>query len=141
MIADRVFLDTVFVQALLNRADHFHAQSVSLFQKFTTYTEIWTTEAVLTEIANALSVLNRAGAVRFLDGAYHAPNVKIAAIDTGLFHRALDLYRRRSDKEWGMTDCISFVVMQEQGISNALTADHHFEQAGFNLLMENKPVS
>jgi hypothetical protein len=132
----RVFLDTAFVQALLNRADQFHNQAVLLFQHLGDVTEVWTTEAVLTEIGNALSAIDRAGAVRFLDGAYRSPTVKIATVDASLFQRGLDLFRNRSDKEWGMTDCISFVLMREKGIADALTADHHFEQAGFNTLMK-----
>ena len=46
------------------------------------------------------------------------------------------LYRERADKEWPLTDCISFVVMQEHGLAEALTADHHFEQAGFKALLK-----
>lgn len=53
-----------------------------------------------------------------------------------LFVRGIDLYARRPDKERGLTDCISFLVMQEQGITHALTADHHFEQAGFTMLLK-----
>jgi predicted nucleic acid-binding protein len=54
---------------------------------------------------------------------------------------ALELYRGRSDKDWGMTDCASFVVMAENGISDALTADQHFKQAGFRPLMLEEPSS
>jgi hypothetical protein len=53
-----------------------------------------------------------------------------------LFEAGTDLYSRRSDKEWSLTDCISFVVMQEQGIGEALTGDRHFEQAGFRALLK-----
>ena len=43
----------------------------------------------------------------------------------------LGLYESRPDKEWSLTDCISFVVMKKEGIVEALTEDRHFEQAGF----------
>ena len=46
------------------------------------------------------------------------------------------LFAARKDKDWSLTDCISFVVMQEHGITDALTADHHFEQAGFVALLK-----
>jgi predicted nucleic acid-binding protein len=46
-----------------------------------------------------------------------------------------DLYRNRADKNWSLTDCISFVVMKRKGITEALTGDHHFEQAGFKALL------
>ena len=52
-----------------------------------------------------------------------------------LYARAFTLYRQRPDKEWGMVDCISFVVMQERGLTDALTTDEHFGQAGFRVLM------
>jgi predicted nucleic acid-binding protein len=48
----------------------------------------------------------------------------------------LDLYASRFDKAWSLTDCISFVVMEQQGIREALTGDHHFEQAGFVALLK-----
>jgi predicted nucleic acid-binding protein len=49
--------------------------------------------------------------------------------------RALTLYEARKDKQWGLTDCISFVVMKEQGVETAATADRHFTQAGFSILL------
>jgi predicted nucleic acid-binding protein len=54
---------------------------------------------------------------------------------TELFEAGIDLYSRRPDKEWSLTDCISFVVMQERGITEALTGDYHFVQAGFSILL------
>ncbi len=52
------------------------------------------------------------------------------------FERGLELYERRPDKEWSVTDCISFAVMTERGVSEALTNDRHFEQAGFQILLK-----
>ena len=54
---------------------------------------------------------------------------------TALMDRGIALFAARADKEWGLTDCISFVVMQEHNMTEALTADHHFEQAGFSALL------
>ena len=59
----------------------------------------------------------------------------VVNVDTPLLTRALQLYRDRSDKAWGLTDCISFVVMQEQGLMDAVTADEHFLQAGYRALL------
>ena len=53
-----------------------------------------------------------------------------------LWQEGFDLYQRRLDKEWSLTDCISFVVMQREGITDALTGDKHFEQAGFTALLK-----
>jgi len=132
----RIFLDTVFVQALLNRRDQYHDQAKALLNRVRTAFEIWVTEAVLVEIGNALSSMNRSGAVDFIRSCYTTPNIKVVTVDTTLFKRALDLYDNRSDKEWGLTDCISIVVMQDYGLTEALTADEHFKQAGFRALLE-----
>ena len=56
--------------------------------------------------------------------------------DAGLMDRGLAIFAERQDKDWPLTDCISFVVMQEQGITEALTGDRHFEQAGFVAMLK-----
>lgn len=53
-----------------------------------------------------------------------------------VFEQALDLYHRRPDKHWSMTDCISFLTMRDRGLTEALTTDHHFVQAGFKILLK-----
>lgn len=57
-----------------------------------------------------------------------------------LIERAFALYRARPDKEWGLTDCVSFVVMNDGGLTEALTSDEHFRQAGFNALLHSEPA-
>ena len=135
----RLFIDTAFVQALFNGADALHEAARGWAQEVEAAAELWTTEAVLVEVGNALSAINRAGAVAFMDQAYQAANVKVVPTETALLQRALQLYRSRDDKQWGMTDCISFVVMREQNLTDALTADKHFAQAGFTPLMAGNP--
>lgn len=98
-------------------------------------TEVWVTEAVLTEVGNALSAVNRDAAVRFIQQCYHTANIRVVTVDTQLLTRALELYEARPDKTWGLTDCISFVVMHEQGLTDAVTADKHFLQAGYRALL------
>ena len=63
------------------------------------------------------------------------PVFQLVRATSELIQRGNNLYCKRADKEWPLTDCISFVVMQDQGLSEALTADHHFEQAGFQALL------
>jgi predicted nucleic acid-binding protein len=63
------------------------------------------------------------------------PSVEIIPLTDQLYFRALQLFQEREDKEWGLTDCISFVVMDDEGITEALTADGHFRQAGFHALL------
>ena len=63
------------------------------------------------------------------------PNLEIVPLSEQLYRRSLDLYRQHQDKEWGLTDCVSFAVMRERKITDALTADDHFRQAGFRILL------
>jgi predicted nucleic acid-binding protein len=66
-------------------------------------------------------------------------NVQIIPASTALMDEGLALFRARSDKRWGLTDCMSFVTMQQNGVRDALTSDHHFEQAGFRALLRETP--
>jgi len=100
-----------------------------------------TTRTVLVEIGNALSKPRyRPAAVRLLYALEADPTVEIIPLSEQLYVQAFQLYRERPDKEWGLTDCISFVVMQEHGMTDALTTDEHFQQAGFRVLLrEDSP--
>lgn len=133
----RFFLDTAFVQALLNKNDQYHGIAKLRLNELRTAKEVWITEAILIEIGNALSVAHRAAAVRFINQCYATPNIHVVPVDTKLLNRALDLYDERADKEWGLTDCLSFVVMSDQSLTDAMTPDRHFLQAGFRALMRD----
>ena len=133
--SDPLFLDTVFIQALLNRRDRYHAEAKRLSYRLRTASVVWVTEAIFLELAAALSAIDRQTASSFIRLAYTTGNLKVASIDSPLFFRALSLYESRPDKQWSLVDCISFIVMQDQGLKLALTADKHFVQAGFQTLM------
>lgn len=60
--------------------------------------------------------------------------VRVEMLDD-LFWRGFHLFESRPDKHWSLTDCTSFVIMEEHGMTEALTADHHFQQAGFTALL------
>ena len=102
-------------------------------------TEPWqlvTTRAVLLEVANFLAQPNtRALVVGALENCERDPLIEILPFSDELYAKAFALYRSRTDKSWGLTDCASFVVMRERDIPEALTADEHFEQAGFVALL------
>ena len=101
-----------------------------------TPTRLVTTRAVLIEIGNALSKPRyRRAAVALLDALEADPRVEIVPVTDALYLEALQLFRARPDRKWGLTDCISFIVMRERGITDALTTDEDFEQAGFRALL------
>ena len=134
------FIDTSYVIALANTADRYHERASALaLQPLGPFI---TTEAVLTEIGNALARLRwRQYAVSILQRLQEDPDIEVVPVSSALFGRALRLYGERMDKEWGLTDCISFLVMQDRVMTEALTTDQHFQQAGFRaLLLEDGPV-
>lgn len=132
-----LFLDAAFAIALSAPADQHHSRAVELADALEhSSARLVTTEAVLLEIGNALSrQRHRRAAVQMLQSLYTDPRVEIVAIANSLVLRGLTLFSRHADKEWGLTDCISFVVMRERGIRAALTSDEHFGQAGFDVLL------
>ncbi|MEH1924890.1 type II toxin-antitoxin system VapC family toxin [Nostoc sp.] len=137
MNQERLFLDTVFIQAVLNKNDQYHHQAKALFPRVRNAFEVCVTEAVLIEVGNALSAVHRTASVQFINQCYQTDNIKVVSVDTQLLMRALELYHSRQDKNWGLTDCISFIVMKEQGLIYAVTADIHFVQAGFVALLRS----
>ena len=128
-----VFLDTEYAIAISSLKDQRHDQAMLLRARLMAErTRLVTTWAVILEIGNALSKQRyRASAVRLIASLLADPNVEVLSFSPELFARAFRLYAERADKEWGLTDCVSFVVMSDRRISEALTADEHFQQAGF----------
>jgi predicted nucleic acid-binding protein len=116
-----------FIKKAVILADHLTAQGSRLI----------TTRAVLLEIGNALAKQKyRQAAVGLLESLEQDPDVEIIPLTDALYAKGFAIYRQRPDKEWGITDCMSFVVMQERGLREALTGDEHFEQAGFTALLK-----
>jgi predicted nucleic acid-binding protein len=129
------FADTYFFIALLFENDEAHAEAQAQIAGLSgrLYTSVW----VLTEVADALATPGRRERfLPFLRFLQTSPLVTIVPAEQSLFDRGALLYSQRPDKSWSLTDCISFVVMQDYGLRDALTGDHHFEQAGFNVLMK-----
>lgn len=135
MNGDRLFLDTAYVLARVDRRHQHHRLAVALGRRVRDAAEVWTTEAVLIEIGNGLSATHRDEAVRFIRQCYQTSNIRVESLDTPLLSRALTLYEARPDKLWGLTDCISFAVMENHRLTEALTSDRHFHQAGFRALL------
>jgi predicted nucleic acid-binding protein len=134
-----MFLDTAYAIALSSPGDDYHDLAAALAGQIkSTGARLVTTRAVMLEIGNSLSRQRfRHIANRLLSALEADSNVEIVPLSEGLYRQAVQLYQQRPDKEWGLTDCTSFVVMQERGISDALTTDDHFRQAGFRALLRN----
>jgi len=136
MSDERILLDTAFVLALLNRSDQDHAKAKELLPRVRAAREIWTTEAILVEIGNGLSgISHRQAAFAFIKKCYATSNTHIVNVTSVILDRALNLYHDRKDKTWGVTDCISFIVMNDEHLTDAMTPDGDFQQAGFRALM------
>ena len=135
---NEVFLDTAYAIALSSVRDSFHDKAVEIAHQLREEnTKIVTTRAVLLEIGNALAKIRyRPAAIQLLNAIEYDPNIGIVPLTDSLYSQALHLYQDRPDKEWGLVDCISFIVMQERDINHALTTDDHFRQAGFTPLLQ-----
>jgi predicted nucleic acid-binding protein len=129
-----IFADTFYFLALLNQGDAAHQKARTVSEQLTN--PILTTAWVLTEVADALATPNlRQVFLSLMENLRSDPSTTIVAPSHALFEQGLNFYAERPDKDWTLTDCISFVVMQQYGITEALTGDHHFEQAGFRALL------
>jgi uncharacterized protein len=134
-----VFLDTSFVIALVNKDDPYHARAKALDEQLlkegTVLLLHW---GILFEIADGFARLTRRNlGLRLLARLTGEAGYEIVPVTESLLQEALDLYRSRIDKEWGLTDCTSFVLMRQLGVAEALTADDHFIQSGFKALLLN----
>lgn len=134
---DNVFLDTAFVLALASPSDQYHGKAKELSRQIKKGgIALLTTRAILIEIGDAMAGQSRRKAgIIMLESLENDDNLEIFPNSEELYSKAFDLFAARPDNEWGMTDCISFVVMKEYDISETLTADVHFQQAGFVALM------
>lgn len=128
------FIDTVHLLALLNPRDRWHDRALAVSQSVTG--PFVTTLAVLTEVADALAQRqHRRWAMEAIDDIRNDEKIACVTVTSQVFAEALRLYGGRPDRDWSLTDCVSFVVMREQRMTDALTADVHFTQAGFRALL------
>lgn len=130
----KTLIDTSSVVALVNGKDEDHEKALELSSEFNKKPLI-ITDAVLLEIGNSLSRRFKEKSIEIIEGFFDSEEVEIIRLDENLFNKAFELYKQHSDKTWGLVDCISFVVMRKLGITQALTSDKHFVQAGLRALM------
>jgi len=131
-----VFADSYALIAWLNSRDQANKLVSEYLDEFSG--TLITTEWVLMEVADALSAPEaRDVAVEFLRAVRSDPLFEVVDYLPGVYNAGFDLFAARADKSWSLTDCISFAVMTERGLTDALMADHHFEQAGFRAVFKN----
>jgi uncharacterized protein len=131
----RVFADTSYWIALLNPRDELHHTAMAASHE---YSELVTTEMVLVEFLNAFGDRGprlRAAAAKAVKALRASAHISVTTQTSEQFERALSRYEDRPDKNWSLTDCASFLVMEAEGIGGALTHDQHFVQAGFRALL------
>ena len=131
-----LFADTSYYLALLSDGDEFHDRAVRLSKEMRR--PVVVTEFILVETGNSLGSVSERRLFTGLWPHLRAdPAVRIIPASSELLQAGYELYSRRPDKSWSLTDCTSFVVMQDLNLREALTADHHFEQAGFVALLRH----
>ena len=137
MAGQTVFVDTSYIYAIINPNDQWHSRAVELEAKVASANlSLITTQFILAEIADGLSAVRyRKSAFEIIHSLLEDPLVNVVPPSNELFHSGLDLYESRPDKNWGLTDCFSFVTMRDNDLTDALTTDDHFRQAGFNALL------
>ena len=131
------FADTSFWIAISSKRDQYHSQAVAWHQSLVrTASRIVTTEAVLWEWLNALSdAATRAIAAEGYRRVHADRRIDVVPFQPGLSAAAVELYRGRAGKNWSLTDCLSFAIVDRHALTDALTTDRDFEQAGFRAKM------
>jgi hypothetical protein len=133
----QIFLDTSYLQALVDSRDNLHEMTIKMTGKLREFRSI-TSEMVITELLNALCSRGeylRKSAIRLTHNLYDDSNTIIIPQTSEQFEQAFDFYQRRLDKGYSLTDCASMQIMRFLGINEILTFDKHFQQEGFKALL------
>jgi predicted nucleic acid-binding protein len=134
-----VFADAGYWVAIANSRDRLHARATPIAEQFGEY-RIVTTEMVLVEVLNGFAECGnylRTKAAELVRAVIQDPEIEAVPQSPELFRDALTLYQNRPDKNWSLTDCALFVVMDQRQIAEALTHDRHFEQRGYRALLRD----
>jgi uncharacterized protein len=129
------FADTFYFLALVNPDDDRHEDATAFAKNAGGH--IATTAWVMTELADASSAAKlRSLFSVMLRRMQSSPHVTILPPTLAAFTAGVQMYEQHHDKDWSLTDCISFGVMRQRKIKDALTGDRHFDQAGFKALLK-----
>jgi uncharacterized protein len=134
----KLFIDAFYLTARTHPHDHWHDRVNQIAKSLPSNVRYVTTYEVLTEYLSAMAgqgAKYRHVATQTVRTLLEDPDVRVFPQSPDLFHRGLQRYESRSDKGYSLVDCISMVVMEQQGMTEVLTNDHHFEQEGFVILI------
>ena len=134
-----LFADAGYWIALWDPGDALHTRATAIASSLNVGT-ILTTHLVLAEALNYMASMGefrRLYAARMVQALERSPGIEIVPLTAAHFGTAVERYAARGDQQWGLTDCASFLVMEERGVSEALAHDRHFEQAGFVALLRD----
>ena len=133
-----IFVDTGYLVGLIDPGDDLHSRAIAWMRCIRE--PLVTTDYVTLEATNYFSGSSlRLRSHEILERLSSRPTFHVIHIDIPLRAKGIELHRGRPDKLWSRTDCVSFVVMEQRGIQQALAFDHHFEQAGFEALLRREP--
>ncbi len=136
-----LFADAGYWVALLYPRDQHHVRATVVAAELGE-AKVVTTQMVLTETFNALSRTGQQGrqyVAEMLSELENDPDIEVVPQTDAQFHAAVERYAERLDQDWSLTDCASFLLMEERGITDALAYDRDFEQAGFVALLRETP--
>lgn len=135
-----IFIDTCYLLALVEPRDALHGRALAWAAHLAGAGSYLVSEQVLWETYNALSQSNDRAKARAVSRIlFRRREFELVWATSQGTQAGMQEHERAQDKEWSLTDCISFLLMRERGIREALTYDHHFEQAGFVALLRSDP--
>ncbi len=133
-----IFVDTSALISLGNKRDRYHQEAINIFNSLIlSKTFFITSNAVLFELGNTFSAVPyKSIALSIIEMINHSNSWDIITLDKLLMNRGIDKFRIMKDKDWSLVDCISMIIAEEMEITQIFTNDHHFTQAGFNILIQ-----
>ena len=135
-----VFVDTTALIAMGDKGDQFHHQALRVRVELKqSQIDFITTNAVILELASYFSQSHqRSTAIKLIETINQSKKWKRILVDHALMNRGFVRYKQRSDKNWSLVDCIGMIIAEDQEITEIFTTDHHFEQAGFTILLKSE---
>lgn len=132
-----VFMDTAALIALGNSRDTLHETANQIRQQLVKRrSRFLTTNLIIAEFCNSFSAVRlRPTAIQIVDSIYQSSYWECLHIDPIWMRKGLELFKQMDDKDWGLVDCTSIVVARHFGVKVVFTTDHHFTQAGFQVLL------